>query len=112
MKHNTLVSLSLTLALASLFTGLAYLLLPSPVAAPRALASSTLGVFITFFAICSTLVRLSVAWAESNRKASPRVLGAFKLRSQEAAAVRLLLAQGKANEALSYMQGLSASAKK
>ena len=112
MKHNSLTSLGLTFALASLFTGLVHFILPSPVATSQALASTALGVFITFFAVCSTLVRLFIVWVESKRKAGPRVLGTFKLRSQEAAAVRMLLAQGKPNEALSYMQGLSASAKK
>ena len=72
---------------------------------------STLGLFIIFFAICSTLVRLTLWLVESQLSIKGRTIATFKLRSKEMAAVRMLLAQGKSNEALTYMQGLSSATK-
>ena len=111
MKNNNLLSLTLSLTLAGLMTSLAHIYLPGANTSTPFLSSSTLGLFIIFFAACSTLVRLTFWLAESRQDANGRTIATFKLRSQEMAAVRLLLAQGKANEALSYMQGLSNATK-
>ena len=111
MKNNNLLSLSLSLALAGVFTSLAHVYLPGANTTASLLSSTTLGFFIIFFAACSTLVRLAFWLAESRRSTHGRTIATFKLRSQEMAAVRLLLAQGKSNEALTYMQGLSNATK-
>ena len=111
MKNNNLLSLSLSLATAGLFTGMAHIYLPGANAAMPFASSTTLGLFIIFFAACSTLVRLGFWFVESKRQTSGRTVATFNLRSQELAAVRLMLAQGKANEALAYMQGLSNATK-
>ena len=111
MKNNNLLSLSLSLASAGLCTSLANIYLPGANATTPFASSATLGLFIIFFAACSTLVRLGFWFIESKRQTSGRTIATFNLRSQELAAVRLLLAQGKSNEALAYMQGLSNATK-
>jgi heme/copper-type cytochrome/quinol oxidase subunit 4 len=106
LKNNTIHSLSITLVLSALLTILAHFLLPSANQTSPFLATSTFGLFIVCFAVCSIVVRVAFWWIEDRKPLKGRTVATFKLRSQELADVRLLLSQGKANEALAYMQNL------
>jgi hypothetical protein len=109
-KHSTFQSLSLSFAFAMLLTALAHVFLPGAKPSSAFMTSSTFGLFILFFAACSVMVRMAFWYAET-RRTNRRVVATFKLRSHELAAVRQMLSQGKSNEALTYMQGLSGTTK-